>query len=650
MKKLLITCLAVVATLAAGAQTMKIQVGQVTYLVPASQAGYMPYTDATTLTVMDKVFALSDITKITVDDTEVTDNAVGIVYNGSTATVTVPAKLMNYLAISVSGADVSITQTADLTNDLITAGTVSEPVYTLSGTTTNGSFYMDGESKATFVLNNLSLTNPSGAAIHIADGKRIGLTLSGTSSLVDGSGGSQKGCVWIKGHTEIDGSGTLNITGKSSHAFWGKEYLQIKKNAGTINILGAVGDGINVNQYYQQNGGTVTIKNVGDDGIAVAYKTDDSDVIIPLSTDEDNTGAVLIQGGTLSATITAAGAKGIKCEGAMTINDSKSTPVITITNSGGVATSTSGSTTDYTSSSCLKSDEAITIAAGTLTLTNSGQGGRAINCEKTVDISGGSITAKSTGSNLENSSSSSGGGGRPGGGGWGPGGGGPGGDSKNLKSAKGVKAKGNMTISGGTIVATSANHEAIETKGTLTVTGGDVYAYAKDDAINSASHMYLKGGFVCGHSSGNDGIDANGNLYVQGATVYAIGTTSPEMALDANTEGGYKLYLQSGTVIAIGSLESGYSSSLTVKQATSWTKNAWYTLYNNGTEVVSFKTPSSGPSQLVVATSSTPTLKSGTTVSGGTSLWNSTGNSGGTVSGGSSVTLSTYSNSGGGWW
>ena len=52
--------------------------------------------------------------------------------------------------------------------------------------------------------------------------------------------------------------------------------------------------------------------------------------------------------------------------------------------------------------------------------------------------------------------------------------------------------------------------------------------------------------------------------------------------------------------------------------------------------------------QLVVYTSSTPSLKSGVTVSGGTEYFGGMGNVGGTVSGGSSVTLSTYTGGGSG--
>jgi len=69
-----------------------------------------------------------------------------------------------------------------------------------------------------------------------------------------------------------------------------------------------------------------------------------------------------------------------------------------------------------------------------------------------------------------------------------------------------------------------------------------------------------------------------------------------------------------------------------------------------GENTFSFCTPSSGGSGLVLSAASTPTLKSGTSVSGGSSFFGSLCVAGGTVSGGSSVSLSSYtSNSGGGW-
>ena len=163
------------------------------------------------------------------------------------------------------------------------------------------------------------------------------------------------------------------------------------------------------------------------------------------------------------------------------------------------------------------------------------------------------------------------------------------------------------------------------------------------------SDMYLKGGYVFGRSTGTgtgaDGIDANGNMYVQGATAYSIAHGSPDVAFDANTEGGKKLYVQSGNLVAIGGLESGASLTQSCYQASTYSKGAWYGLYSNGTLVLAFQVPSSGTmgTPMVVSTAGTATLKSGITVTNGTKLWDGFGYTDATVTGGSSVTLSAYS-------
>ncbi|MBQ7554821.1 MAG: hypothetical protein IJT46_10775, partial [Bacteroidaceae bacterium] len=147
-------------------------------------------------------------------------------------------------------------------------------------------------------------------------------------------------------------------------------------------------------------------------------------------------------------------------------------------------------------------------------------------------------------------------------------------------------------------------------------------------------------------SSNNDGMDANGNCYIKGGLIYAIGALQPEVAIDANSEERKQLYVTGGTLIAIGGLESGASLSQTCYSTSSWSKSTWYSL-TYGSTVFAFKTPSSGGTTMVVSASSTPTLKSGVSVSGGTSIFGGMGYTGATVSGGSSVSLSQYSGSGG---
>ena len=362
----------------------------------------------------------------------------------------------------------------------------------------------------------------------------------------------------------------------------------------------------------------------------------------------EDSGNVYIQGGTIKINTTGIAAKGIKADGDLIISDG----TIDITTSGkGKWDSTDKETK---AASCLNSDANTTISGGTLTLKSSGSGGKGINCDGKLTISGGTITIATTGGLYYNNGSSENTNYT--------------GNTDNVNSSyysspKGIKVDGAITISGGnTNVSTSGrNGEGIESKSTITISNGQVTVNAYDDAINSAGDLTVTGGYVYARATNNDGMDSNGNTYIKGGLCYAIGSNSPEVAFDANSEQQKKLYVQGGTLIAVGGLESGASiTGGTAMQTSSWTADTWHALYNGGTLVVAFKTPTKstssgggpggggGSQTLVVYTSSTPTLKSSVSVSGGTSYFGGAANIGGTVSGGSSVTLSNYTSSGGG--
>ncbi|MBR6275541.1 MAG: carbohydrate-binding domain-containing protein, partial [Prevotella sp.] len=262
MKRTLLSILTLLLAIAAGAQTLNVKVGSVTYQFPAAQTGEMTYADGQTVTIMGKTFTLGDISAMTVDQSEVTDGVVSVSYDGSSATVTVAGNIAQYVTPTVNGAHVSIAQSDDLAEEI---------TYTLSGTSTDGEFYMSGSYKATLELNGLTLTNAtpvySGAAIHIQNGKRIKVkpVTGTTNTLVDAVGGSQKGCLYIKGHAEFAQKGTLNVVGNVKHGIKTGEYFTIK-NA-TINITSAIGDGINCGQFFLMESGSITINGTQDDGI-----------------------------------------------------------------------------------------------------------------------------------------------------------------------------------------------------------------------------------------------------------------------------------------------------------------------------------------------------------------------------------------------
>ena len=741
MKRICIFAMTAMLTVVAWGQTLCVRVGSVTYSFPAAQTGDMVFADGKSLTVMGRTFDLSDVDAMTVDQSEVTDNSVDIVYDGTAASVRVAGNVARYVEASVSGAHVVISQT----NTEAVDG--DEITYVMSGSSTNGSLVLDGSYKCTVQLAGVTLTNPSGAAISIGNSKRIQLSAKKetVNTLADGNGG-QKACIYSKGQLQLQGNGTLNVTGNCKHGIKSASYISIKNL--TLNVTGAVSDGISCEEYFLMKSGTVSISGVGDDGIqcdlggtASTGETTDHD-------DEDS-GNVYIEGGLLNVTASGTATKCVKCDGSVSVSGGEvtmnvkggldasdtsdlsyaagfkadgdftqdggtividvsgtagrgigvsgtfasaagSTGSLTITNrgalsssgstyfatakgikanvvridggviditmsgqaskgvksdeddgdgcmyiSGGVVTVTNngaggydGVDRDAKGAGCLKADKNMTISGGTLTLKATSTGGKCVKADGTLTISGGALSASTTGTQYKYSSSVT-------------------------ASPKAIKSTGDMLISGGTVVATSANHEGIESKSSMTVTGGNVYGAGGNDGINSAGDMYLKGGYVfartTGTGTGADGFDANGNLYVQGATAFGISHGTPDVAFDANTEGGKKLYVQSGNLVAIGGLESGASLTQSCYQTSSYTKGSWYGLYSGSTLVLAFQVPSTGTmgSGLIVSTSGTAALKRGVTMSGGTAIWDGFGYVDATVSGGSTVSLSSYSGGGG---
>lgn len=583
--------------------------------------------------------------------------------------------------ITWDGNTVNTEGTADsvdiaIDNGLVTINSTTDKVieYVLQGSTSDGSIKVYSEHKYRITLNEVTLQSQTTAAINSQSKKSLFLcAVQGTTNTIsDASSYSVtdesedcKGCIFSEGQIIICGTGTLNVTGNYKHAIATDDYLVINQNI-DLNIKGSAKDAIHTNDYIVIEDGTINIGNCGSDGI------------------QSDEGAIAINGGTIGITTTATASKCIKAVGNISINGG----TLTLSNSGnGEWDSTEA---DYSNATCIKTSGELNISAGNIIATASGTAGRCLKANSNINISGGTLTlnatgsymqqsgqdyntsgaiktsgnmivtggtinatvtgsgakaikvsgtykqtngevyASASGSNLGSSSQNMWGGSS---------------SSSNTARAKGLKVTGAISISGGILNCSSTSHEAIETKSTLTISGGEVYGYsASDDGINASSTFTITDGYVCGYAPGNDGLDANGNFYIKGGVVFAVGSSSPEVAIDANTEGGYKLYISGGTIMTVGPLESGASLTQSCYSTSSWSKNTNYALtVGNNTYV--FKTPSSGGSNLVVSGASTPTLKSGVTVTGGTSHFDGVGvlTENGTISGGSNVSLSSYS-------
>lgn len=247
------------------------------------------------------------------------NNTVEIVYNGTTATVTIADNISSYVTCtSGTSSHVVLTQSTDFAGvDATIDNEDGEIIYSLSGTSADGEFYMTGAYKCTVELNGLTLTNTAGPAINVQNGKRVALSAKKgtTNTLTDAPNETYNGCFHCKGHTKLKGKGTLNVIGNSKHAIYSKEYIEVKNL--TLNITVAQKDAIHCKEYFLMESGTVNISSATDDGIQVELggltATEATDAN---HTDED-TGNFYMTGGTLA--ISGYNGKAVKTDGTISI-------------------------------------------------------------------------------------------------------------------------------------------------------------------------------------------------------------------------------------------------------------------------------------------------------------------------------------------
>lgn len=400
MKKILI--LALLLTLALGMQAqshVRVWQGGESKRLTLAQVGDMTFSGST-ITLGGQTYNLSTIDSIIVVP-EVT-----VAYNGSSATVNIPASVAADVTATVNGAHVTLNNT----------NVSNEVEVVLNGSSTNGSLTYVGSYKCTIQLNGLDLTSQTGSPLDIQCGKRVALVLpSGTvNSLTDAASGTQDACLYCRGHLEIEGAGTLNITGNARHGIKTKEYLQLKKSTGTLNILKAASDGIHAGQYFLMGGGQVNIdRNTLGDGIQAEITNDPTEemngqMLIKGGTiqievaGEDCEGLkadslITISGGTIHITASGNGSRGIKTSTDMIISDTDATTTITVAATGGVCTNPDH-TADPHRCMGIKVDGKLTVTGGTTTVTNTGTKSRGIRVGSYTKT-GGTVTGSLTYSN-----------------------------------------------------------------------------------------------------------------------------------------------------------------------------------------------------------------------------------------------------------
>lgn len=491
---LLATLIAMAGVLAQAQQTMWVHTGHVHWAYNTESVGTMPYSSANLLTVLEKGFTLAYVDSVTVASETFADDNVLVKYNNYVADVYVAGNIANHITAQVTGAHVAVMQDAEV---------ATEYIYTLQGTSPNGSFYHSGAYKMTLALNGVNLTNPDSAAINIQNSKRIAVQLvDGTANtLTDGANNTKKAAFLVKGHAEFAKGGSLTITGNKKHALACNEYMEVKKTVGTITIVSSVADAINVAQYFQMNGGTINIQSCGDDGIQVDAED---------TADPELDGHVLIKGGTLTINGSAAGTKCIKAEGNVDIQGG----TLTLKHTGIPVWDTDKS--KIKEATGIGSDRNLTIngAEAIVNITMTGNGARGMKCDSTMTATAGTIDLNCSGGDWAYSTV----------------------DTSSVKCAKADYA---FILNGANMKCTTIKDEAVgvHSEGTVLISDGTLTLNTYDHGIKSDYDMEITGGTITFSINGpaSKALKCEGNLHISGGNISGTVSGGGETASDKTT-------------------------------------------------------------------------------------------------------------------
>lgn len=476
-----------------------------------------------------------------------------------------------------------VTITVDGNDVVADHGSQEGICYVVTGTTNDGSLTINGKADFEIELNNADITNTRSTALDIESKYKAFLVLAGSNRLTDGTTAddSHKGALFAKGKLLISGDGSLDVYGTYNNGIHGKSNIVIDK-------------GVNLYVNSTANHGI----KAGDD--------------------------MYINGGIINVEVSAPGAKGINGDIDININGGRTTVVSTANGQW------DDEDLETKASAGIACDSVFTMNDGEIYMKSTGSGGKGLKADWEAYINGGKVRIITTGGlyfsdgtteshnytgntdNLDDAYSSS-----------------PKGIKIGTKNEHGV-----LTITDGDIMVrtTGNNAEGMESKGTLDITGGTVLISAHDDAINSSGDLTISGGTVVAVGTNNDGIDANGNMYLKGGTIIAFGASGAEAGIDIDEQ--HKIYITGGNIFGIGGRFDGNLGSTTqgiVSTTGSVAANSTVTIssgstvlatltmppysYSNGNIIVSVPGMTSGESYTLSLGSSSTTVTASNTFS-----------------------------------
>ena len=516
------------------------------------------------------VTGIDSIVFATEEEEEIdTGEVIFITYAGNTVSVINPWANRG-VTVTTNGADVTVNAVSGQ----------QDIIYYLSGTTTDGSLTISSDHRFNMILDGVSITKPTGAAIKSLLDEKITLTLKNTSTLADGATSTDKAPFDSKGQVIISGNGTLNLNGSVKHGLFSADYIRLL--SGTVNVTGAANDGLHANDYTEIFGGTVNISNAksGIDGgrrylnISGGNITVNSSVADGKGLKSDS--LVTITGGTINLTMSGDYSKGIKAGtdldiqgGSITINGSGSTVVLDGDPSHCAGLKSNGNTTitDLTGNTNIH-----------ITMSSAAAGGKAINADGNVIINGGTLELSVAGAGGDYIDTN---------------------NNANTYSSHCIKTNGGITVNDGNLTLTAAGKDSkcLAADQAVTVNGGTLGMTVSGQAskgIKSDISVIIEGGnttatvsgatVVANQTASNSiGIKSDGTLEVKGGTINVNCTSATGGAKCLSSDGnmtfnGGTLTLSTAgagaTLVGTGSnCTDGYAASC-IKSDASITINA----------------------------------------------------------------------------
>jgi len=253
----------------------------------------------------------------------------------------------------------------------------------------------------------ISLINPTANVNGICCDSSVTVTGGSITSTINGSQAKGIKCalpMQLNGGTiTIQATGgvskkALSIGSDISYCTAIKSDASILVDGATITIshTGEAGKGISAATDFTMSSGNVTVTTSGGGAL---YVNDLGATDAYSATCISANGRVNMLGGTVMATSTGLGGKGISADGVLTIGSQSGNPTVTISTAGA---SIMNGTTSVTEAKALKSDDHIYLINGTV-LINSTGAGEGIDTKKSIYLSGGTVVVQ--GSSVTNTRS-----------------------------------------------------------------------------------------------------------------------------------------------------------------------------------------------------------------------------------------------------